>query len=116
MSLANWLSEVGPKPGTKRKIDVDSDAESPSKRKFTKGFSQKNFDWYQLDDTGKWHCNVCRQASIENAYARGHDTPAKTTNHTRHASCKYFIKHLDAAGENGWCGVSSANLVWTNPI
>lgn len=86
MSIANWLTGLGPKPGCKRKADAQ-ESDSPSK-KFVKEASQSSFDWYKQDESGKWHCAVCRLAKIDGAYSRGHDTPAKTTNHARHASCK----------------------------
>lgn len=89
MSLENWLVGLAPKPGYKRKAD-DEPSSSPSKKRFTKELNQDSFSWYKLDAEGKWHCSVCREAKIESAYARGHDTPAKTTNHSRHAGCKYL--------------------------
>ena len=63
MSLVNWLSGTGPKPGLKRKLDdaTDSDSESgPDKKKKPKEMAQKNFDWYKQDESGKWHCTICR--------------------------------------------------------
>lgn len=89
MSLENWLLGLSPKPGTKRKADAEFEAPSP-KRKFTKELSQNSFDWYVLDEAGLWHCSVCREAKNDSAYAKGHENPAKTTNHSRHASCKYW--------------------------
>ena len=62
MSLVNWLSGTGPKPGLKRKLDdaTDSDSESgPDKKKKPKEMAQKNFDWYKQDESGKWHCTIC---------------------------------------------------------
>ena len=92
MSLVNWLSGTGPKPGLKRKLDDATESESesgPDKKKKPKEMAQKNFDWYKQDESGKWHCTICRVAKLDNAYAKGHDTPAKTTNHSRHSACKY---------------------------
>ena len=91
LRLDQWLMGNGPKPGYKQKADEASESEisSPAKKKFTKEISQKSFDWYKQDESGKWHCSICRLAKIDSAYSRGHDAPAKTTNHTRHASCKY---------------------------
>ena len=90
LRLDQWLMGNGPKPGYKRKANEASESEisSPAKKKFTKEISQKSFDWYKQDESGKWHCSICRLAKIDSAYSRGHDAPAKTTNHTRHASCK----------------------------
>ena len=86
--MERWLLGLGPKPGTpKRKAENAPESESPSK-KFTKEVTQTSFDWYSQDETGKWHCSICRQAKVDGAYSRGHDTPAKTTNHARHAACE----------------------------
>ena len=85
--MEKWLIDLGPKPGThsKRKAEDVPESESPNKR-FTKEVSQSSFDWYKQDEVGKWHCSVCRLAKVNGAYARGHDTPAKTTSHTRHSA------------------------------
>ena len=89
LRLDQWLKGTGPKPGYKRKADESLESESsPTKKKFLKELNQKSFDWYKQDESGKWHCTICRLAKIDSAYARGHDMPSKTTNHTRHATCK----------------------------
>ncbi|MEW8546314.1 MAG: hypothetical protein AB2693_22585 [Candidatus Thiodiazotropha sp.] len=89
MSLDSWLCGTGAKPGYKRKADEAAES-GPPKKKFVKEVNQNSFDWYKQDESGLWHCTVCREAKIDSAYARGHDKPAKTTNHSRHASCKYL--------------------------
>ena len=97
MSLHSWLIGGSPKPGSKRKlseINDDEVLESP-KKKFTKGISQGSFDWYKLDENNKWHCTVCRSANVDGAYNHGHEKPAKTTNHLRHAACKYLLVTTD---------------------
>jgi hypothetical protein len=83
MSLASWLTGGGEKPGYKRKANGNTE-KSPPKKKFSKEMSQDSFNWYMQDESGKWHCTLCRSAQFDNAYAKGHDTPAKT----RHAGCK----------------------------
>ena len=80
--------------GVKRTIDsvntdVDSETELNPKKKFVKNLNQASFDWYVCDEKGLWHCSVCREAKSDNIYAHGHERPAKTTNHKRHAECKY---------------------------
>lgn len=90
MSLHAWLTGESPKPGGKRKLE-DNAIESPRK-KFSKEITQNSFEWYQMDSDKKWHCTVCRAANMDNPYSRGHEKPAKTTNHLRHASCKFFFK------------------------
>lgn len=89
MSLDSWLKGTGSKPGSKRKTD-DAVETSPFKRKFTKEMSQDSFSWYIQDSEGIWHCSVCREAKHDNPYSRRHTEKAKTTNHRRHAACKYF--------------------------
>ena len=60
--------------------------------KFKNFLSQRLFDWYKLDDKGLWYCETCRSSKLTNAYAKGHQVRAKTTNHVRHAKCKlYFL-------------------------
>ena len=60
-------------------------------KKFVKNLNQDSFDWYVADENGVWHCKLCRSCKLNNAYARGHSKPGKTTNHTRHAECKYIF-------------------------
>lgn len=48
--------------------------------------NQSSFDWYIQDSSGLWH--FCRENKVDNAYTTGHEKPAKTPNHQRHASCK----------------------------
>lgn len=91
MSLDSWLKGSSPKPGYKRKqCDDDSVSlkDSPAKKRFTKSLNQSSFEWYVQDENKLWHCRVCRNSNIKNAYATGHETAAKTTNHLRHAACK----------------------------
>lgn len=91
--LSTWL--LRDSPGLKRKADdIDSDdmIDSSNKKSFKKSNYQNNFSWYKQDADKKWHCEVCRGAKLDNAYARGHDQPAKTTNHQRHGLCKYLLK------------------------
>ena len=92
--IDNWLLGLRPKPGVKSKAEDAPESASPAKR-FTKEVNQKSFDWYVQDESGKWHCSVCRLAKVDGAYSRGHDTPAKTTNHSRHATCKLFFVILE---------------------
>jgi hypothetical protein len=68
MAMQAWLKGESPKPGSKRKSDDDAD-QSPAKRKFTKELHQDSFDWYLKDESGKWHCSICRAAKSSNAYA-----------------------------------------------
>ena len=96
MSLASWLrgdSAQTIASGTKRKQEECSDSKTP-KRQFRKNHSQSSYDWYEKNENGLWHCTLCRTSKFDNPYARGHEihVPAKTTNHYRHASCKY--KHV----------------------
>lgn len=95
MSLDSWLKGNSPKPGYKRKQNENDDSassmDSPAKKRFTKSLNQSSFDWYVQDENKLWHCRVCRNANIKNAYAKGHETVAKTTNHLRHAACKYML-------------------------
>lgn len=84
MSLSSWLK--GEPPSKKRKHQ-ETESESP-KRSFKKLNSQVTYDWYVKDDSGLWHCSLCRTAKFESPYSRGHEVPAKTTNHDRHAACK----------------------------
>ena len=35
-------------------------------------------------------CSICRLAKVDGAYSRGHDTPAKNTNHTRYNQLTYI--------------------------
>lgn len=70
---------------TKRKANSDLKGKE---KKFIKLMNQENFDWYRQDMNGIWHCEVCRNFKRNNAYAKGHFAPAKTTNHTRHGQCK----------------------------
>ena len=66
--------------------------ESSPAMKFKNFLSQRLFDWYKLDDKGLWYCETCRSSKLTNAYAKGHQVRAKTTNHVRHAKCKlYFL-------------------------
>lgn len=89
MSLAAWLQ--GGTPSKKRKVPVENESEIDSpKRKFKKLNSQNSYDWYVKDDSGLWHCSLCRTAKFDSPYARGHEIAAKTTNHDRHAACKYL--------------------------
>ena len=96
MSLQSWLTGGGtPKPGAKRKRDsetTDNIEIEPPKKKFSKEMNQTSFEWYIMDEGGKWHCTLCRTAIIETAYAIGHDKPAKTTNHILHPNCYNEIK------------------------
>lgn len=85
MSLDKWFSTV---PGTPSKRKADAQVDSSPCKKFHKSLTQSSFDWYQQDDSGLWHCEPCRSAKFTNAYAKGHQVKAKTTNHTRHAKCK----------------------------
>ena len=93
MSLASWLKGDSLKPSSKRGCD-DSNSESispPSKKHFSKEMNQASFDWYVQDDKKLWHCKLCRECKLDSAYAEGHEKPAKTTNHMRHAACKYSL-------------------------
>ena len=45
------------------------------RKKETQEMVQKNFDRYKQDESGKWHCAVCRVVKLDIAFA-GHDTPA----------------------------------------
>lgn len=92
MSLTSWLKGEMPKPSSKRKYEDDAEVVSTPQRKFKKANCQKSYDWYIVDSDGVWHCSVCRNAKLDTAYARGHDVPAKTTNHDRHVTCKYSEK------------------------
>ena len=87
MSLDSWLTGASPSP-MKRKLDEDKENASPSKR-FKKELNQTSFDWYIKDSKGLYHCNVCRENHVATSYAKGHLTPNKTTNHQRHATCKF---------------------------
>ena len=79
-----------PSNSAKRKLEVESDSQSSQtpKKKFRKNLNQDSFDWYICHENGLWHCSVCREYKVDNAYARGHERPGKTTNHKRHAECK----------------------------
>jgi hypothetical protein len=85
MSLKSWLQGDSQKPSSfKRKSPETeiSDSNSPAKKKiFTKELRQSSFDWYVQDTNGLWHCKLCRENKHDNAYAKGHEVPAKTTNH-----------------------------------
>jgi hypothetical protein len=76
--------------GVKRKLESHSETVESPKKKFIKNLNQDSFDWYIVDKDGVWHCKLCRECKLDNAYARGHSKPGKTTNHTRHAECKYM--------------------------
>ena len=89
MSLSGWLKGESPKPGRKRKLELEN-TESPAK-KFVKSMNQASFLWYVQDENQLWHCKICRQAKLDTPYAKGHKVPAKTTNHTRHSSCKFTL-------------------------
>ncbi|XP_053406405.1 SCAN domain-containing protein 3-like [Mercenaria mercenaria] len=71
--------------GVKRALESDSETVESPKKKFIKNLNQDSFEWYVADENGVWHCSVCRECKLDNAYARGHSKPGKTTNHTRHA-------------------------------
>jgi len=87
MSLDKWFGSTS--VPQKRKAD-DSVESSPAK-KYYKALSQNAFDWYKQDDKGRWYCEPCRSSKYTNAYAKGHDVKSKTTNHARHAKCKYIF-------------------------
>jgi len=77
------------------KCKAENSEESLPAKKFKQTLSQKLFDWYKLDDKGLWHCETCRSSKLTNAYAKGHQVRAKTTNHVRHAKCKlYFLYYF----------------------
>ena len=63
--------------------------------KFAKEISQSSFGWYQQVESGKWHCTICRRDKIDGAYSRGHDTPAKTTDHARHAKHSFVCNKYE---------------------
>jgi hypothetical protein len=72
-------------------IDSESNLCDTPKRSFSKSLNQASFDWYVKDSEGLWHCKLCRDAKFDNQYAKGHEIPAKTTNHGRHAACEYIL-------------------------
>ena len=91
--LKSWLinsPSASTKPGQKRKA-VDEPEECTTPRKFHKVLNQNDFDWYVKDESGIWHCTLCRSAKFRSAYAVGHKEKQKTTNHVRHAKCKCSI-------------------------
>ena len=93
--LKSWLinSPSATKPGQKRKA-VDEPEECTTPRKFHKVLNQNDFDWYVKDESGIWHCTLCRSAKFRSAYAVGHKEKQKTTNHVRHAKCKCILSQL----------------------
>ena len=77
MSIAIWLNGLGPKPALSTKFD--------------KEIPQSSNDWHQQAESGKWHCT--QYAGVPKS--RGHDTPAKTTNHARHAKHSYVCNKYE---------------------
>ena len=71
--LKSWLinSPSATKPGQKRKA-VDEPEECMTPRKFHKVLNQNDFDWYVKDESGIWHCTLCRSVKFRSAYAVGH--------------------------------------------
>ena len=89
MSLQSWLGGGSPRTPVKRK--ADSEALDSTPKKFSKVMSQNSYEWYVTDNSGVWHCKLCRDSKFSNQYATGHQQRAKTTNHARHAKSKYII-------------------------
>ena len=71
------LSRFGffsPSNSAKRKLEVESNSESAKtlKKKFKENLNQDSFDWNICNKNGLWHCSVCCEHKVDNAYARGH--------------------------------------------
>ncbi|KAK6167147.1 hypothetical protein SNE40_021244 [Patella caerulea] len=97
--MEKWLSNKTGSPCSKLKLDENDDPvfSTSSKKRFSKDLSQSSFDWYVLDGNDKWHCKLCRTANSDNEYAKGHNIPAKTTNHICHSKSQGHIAAISTS-------------------
>ena len=82
MCIAIWFDGLGPKTGAEYLI-------------WQRGFSEQ---LWLAPASRVWQMplhTICRRTKIDGAYSRGHDTPAKTTNHARHAKQSYICNKYE---------------------